>query len=73
MANIITGLVLPQIGNVDPAAVQQRAVVALDATVEALQNAPLKTLQDALWGGGSVRTGVRSRCRLHYLLPICDR
>ncbi len=73
MANIVSGCVLPQIGNIYPASVQQRAVVALDATVEALQNAPLKPLQDALGGGWSVRRCGRSRYRMHCLFPICDR
>ncbi len=48
IADVVLGLVLAQIGKIDPVAVEQAAVVALQQAVQAADDLPVQALQDAL-------------------------
>ena len=46
VADIVLGLIFAQVGEVDAAAVEERAVVALKETVQATDDAPLQARED---------------------------
>jgi hypothetical protein len=48
IANVVSGLIFAQVGKVDPVAVEQAAVVALELAVQSANDVPVETLQDAL-------------------------
>ena len=48
VADVVAGLVLAQVGEVDPGALEQAPVVALEQAVEPADDLPVEPLEDAL-------------------------
>ena len=48
VAHIVMMLVFAQVGQIDPATAQQRAVVALKQAIQAADDLPVEALQDSL-------------------------
>ena len=48
VANIVFGLVFAQVGKVDPVAVEQAAIIALQQAIQPADDLPVEALQDAL-------------------------
>jgi hypothetical protein len=58
VAHIVVGLVLAQVGQVEPAAAHQRAVVALQQAVEPPDDMPLQLPQQAVGLAGQAGQGL---------------
>ena len=48
VADVVLGLVFAQVGKVDPVAVEQAAIIALQQAVQPADDLPVQALQDAL-------------------------
>jgi hypothetical protein len=61
VAHVVVGLVLAQVGQVEPAAAHQRAVVALQQAVEPPDDRPFQPAQQAVGLPGKRGRGARWR------------